>query len=258
MEYKNHEPRVTYDREVIDVGVSQQMHTQISDEKGGPVQNSFARKLFQKAYAEYLKGTSRIWSGYLASCEETCVSYVRAIERLSTDSANQYIEAERDYHAALPGDHRTKEEISEQAYRRYMRAILRAWDFERAVQQSKCAHSSYREALTVCADSKSIEETQSIYRRQLEIAWTSEIASSCLDFYNDHIRKLASAWSDAQTPMSQVQHDYLRALQRAWATIDIKDVDMNCLAELGQSMTSVAGGACPASEIVAAVYSSGT
>lgn len=241
MEYEKHEPRVPSEPEVVESGISQKIDTQLRDgEKNGSIQSSFPRELFQKAYTGYLKATGEIWANYLSRCEDTWMSYVSAVERLSTELMNLHKEAERDYHAVLHSDDRRHKDISEQAYRRYMREILRAWDFEEALQQSKCAHSDYREALTKCVNSASIGEAQSIYTRELKLAWTPDITASCLDFYNDHVRRLADAWTDAQTGVSQAHSDYLQALQKAWAAIDIKDVDEGCLAEIGQSMTSVA------------------
>jgi hypothetical protein len=201
---------------------------------------SHVRKCFQDAYAEYVRSTEEIWADYLSRCEETCLSYESAIERLAIDSASRYAEAETDYHTALHTVHKNVEDFSEQAYCRYMHAILGAWDFENALQQSKHAYSTFREALTKCSNCSGIQEAESTYRRELELAWTPEIADSCMDFYNDHIRRLADAWTDAQRAVSKAHRDYLLALQKAWAAIDLQDVDENYLAEIHQTMMSVA------------------
>lgn len=184
--------------------------------------DAFVRKCFQDAYAEYVRSTEGIWSSYLSRCEETCLSYESAIEQLSMDSASRYEEAEMDYHTAL----------NEQAYRRYMHAILDAWDFENAVEQSKHTYRTFREALTKCNDPGGIQEAESTYKRELELAWTPGIAASCMDFYNDHVRRLADAWTDAQRAVSKAHRDYLLALQKAWAAIDLQEVDENYLAEI--------------------------
>ena len=200
---------------------------------------SHVRKYFQGAYAEYVRSTQKIWSDYLSRCEETCLSYESAIERLAMNSASRYAEAETDYHTALHTVHKNNEEISERAYCRYMHAILGAWDFENALQQSKHAYSTFREALTKCNNASGIREAESTYKRELELAWTPEIAANCMDFYNDHVRRLADAWADTQRALSKAHRDYLLALQKAWAAIDLRDVDENSLAELYQAMMSV-------------------
>ena len=105
--------------------------------------DAFVRKCVQDSYAEYVKSTQEIWTNYLSRCEETCLSYESAIERLSMDSASRYEEAQTDYHTALHTVHKNIEDISEQAYCRYMHAILGAWDFENALQQSKNAYSTF-------------------------------------------------------------------------------------------------------------------
>ena len=201
--------------------------------------DAFVRKCFHDAYAGYVRSTERIWTDYLSRCEETCLSYESAIERLSMDSASRYEEAQTNYHTALHAVH--DEDISEQAYCTYMQAILGAWDFEEALQQSKHAYSTFREALTKCCNSSGIQEAESTYKRELELAWTPEIAAGCMDFYNDHVRRLADAWTDAQRAVSKAHRDYLLALQKVWAAIDLQDVDENYLAEIHQSMMSVAG-----------------
>lgn len=202
--------------------------------------DAFVRKLFQDAYAEYVRSTQEIWADYLSRCEETWLSYESALERLSIGSASRYEESQRDYRTALHAVHKNDEDIREQAYCRYMHAILSAWDFEAALQQSKHAYSNYREALTKCINSTGIEEAESTYQQELKLAWTPEIAASCMDFYNDHVRRVANAWTDAQRAVSKTHRDYLLALQKAWTAIDILDIDENCLAEIHQSMTSVA------------------
>jgi hypothetical protein len=199
------------------------------------------RKCFQDAYAVYVRSTQEIWSSYLSRCEETCLSYESAIERLSMDSASRYEEARTDYHTALHAVHKNVEAISEGAYCRYMHAILGAWDFENTLQQSKHAYSAFREALTKCINCSGIQEAESTYKRELELAWTPEIAASCMDFYNDHVRRLTDAFTDAQRAVSKARRDYLLALQKAWAAIDLEDVDENYLAEIQQTMMSVAG-----------------
>ena len=203
--------------------------------------DAFIRKCFQDSYAEYVKSTQEIWTNYLSRCEETCLSYESAIERLSMDSASRYEEAQTDYHTVLHTVHKNIEDISEQAYCRYMHAILGAWDFEKAVQQSKQAYSTFREALTKCINCSGIQEAESTYKRELELAWTPEIAASCMDFYNDHVRRLTDAWTDAQRAVSKAHRDYVLALQKAWAAIDLQDVDENYLAEIHQTIMSVAG-----------------
>ena len=199
------------------------------------------RECFQDAYAEYVRSTQEIWTDYLSRCDDTCLSYESAIERLSMDSASRYAEAETDYHTALHDVHKNIEDITEQAYCRYMHAILSAWDFENALQQSKHAYSTFREALTKCSNCSGIQEAESTYKRELELAWTPEIVASCMDFYKDHVRRLTDAWTDAQSAVSKAHRDYLLALQKAWAAIDLQDVDENYLAEIYQSMMSVAG-----------------
>lgn len=199
-----------------------------------------ARSLFEQAYADYLKSINQIGSDYLASCEETCLSYLSALERLATDAANQHREAQKDYHTALLGDYKMKEQVSEESYVRYMHAILRSWDFEKALQQSKCAHEEYREALTKCADAASIEQAQSTYAQQLNLAWTAEIDASCVDTYNEHVQVLANAWTIMQRCVAEAHRDYLHEVQKAWAVIETNDVDDDCLAEIGKNMTSVA------------------
>lgn len=198
------------------------------------------RSLFEQAYADYLTIIRQIWSDYLATSQETYLSYVSSLERLASDSANQHWEAEKDYHAALLGDYRTKEQCSEEAYGRYMQAVLRSWDFDKALQESKCAHKDYRDALINCADATSIEQAQNAYREQLKLAWTPEIAASCMDTYNEHVQTLANAWMVAQRHVAQAHRIYLEALQRAWAAIDTSDIDDDCLAAIGKDMTSVA------------------
>jgi len=199
-----------------------------------------AGSLFEQAYADYLTTIRQIWSDYLANCEETCLSYLNALEQLATDSANQHHKAQEDYHAALLGNYRTKEQLSEEAYSRYMRAILKSWDFEKTLQQSKCALEHYREALTNCADATSIEQTQSAYEQQLKLSWTPEVAGSCMDTYNEHVQILANAWMVAQRRVAQAHRDYVQAVQKVWTVIDTSDIDDDCLAEIGKSMTSVA------------------
>jgi hypothetical protein len=157
------------------------------------------------------------------------------------DSASRYEEARTDYHTALHAVHKNVEAISEEAYCRYMHAILGAWDFENTLQQSKHAYSAFREALTKCINCSGIQEAESTYKRELELAWTPEIAASCMDFYNDHVRRLTDAFTDAQKAVSKAHRDYLLALQKAWAAIDLEDVDENYLAEIQQTMMSVAG-----------------
>lgn len=205
-----------------------------------PKSDVFIRKLFQDASTEYVRSTQEIWADYLSRCEETWLSYESALERLSIDSASRYVESQRDYHIALHATHKNNEDAGEQAYCRYMHAILSAWDFEAALQQSKHAYSNYREALTKCINSTGIEEVETTYKRELELAWTPEIFASCMEFYNDHVRRLANAWTDAQSAVSKAHRDYLRALQKAWTAIDIQDMDEDCLAEISESMMSVA------------------
>jgi hypothetical protein len=41
--------------------------------------------------------------------------------------------------------------------------------------------------------------------------------------------------------VSKAHRDYLLALQKAWAAIDLEDVDENYLAEIQQTIMSVAG-----------------
>ena len=199
-----------------------------------------AGSLFEQAYADYLTTIRQIWSDYLVNCEETCASYLNALEHFATDSANEHRKAQADYHAALLGSYRTKEQSSEEAYSCYMHAILRAWDFEKTLQQSKCALEYYREALTNCADATSIEQAQSAYGQQLKLSWTPEIAASCMDTYNAHVQILANTWMVVQRRVAQAHRDYVQAVQKVWTVIDTSDIDDDCLAEIGKSMTSVA------------------
>ena len=204
-----------------------------------------ARNLFDQAYTDYLQTIRLVWADYLESCQQSCRSYVGALERMTTDSTKQHRQAQEDYHAALLGDYHTREQCSEAAYDRYMRAILKAWDFEKALQQSRCALEAYREALNQealnnCDAATNMEQAQSAYRQQLKLSWTPEITASCRETYDEHVQMLANAWMVAQRRIAQAHRDYVQAVQQIWTTIDTSDIDDDCLAEIAKSMTSVA------------------